>query len=102
VNDFINRIDAQREFLRVLNAVAWPVEPLHSLSDGAINRWISVNRLGSASDIAKLVVRAGDALAFLANKSQEQITEDYQSASENFSSLVAEAAIQVSRFSEMQ
>lgn len=88
MNDFNNRMDAQREFLKAINVVEWRAEPLVALSRGAIDRWISVNQLPAKDAIVLLVEEAGDALYFLANKSQEQVSSEYQDASEGFGRLI--------------
>jgi hypothetical protein len=76
MNEFNNRIDAQREVLRIVNGSRWE-EELLGLSSGAIERWIRVNRLDPLEDLSRTINEAADKLFFLANKSQEQITEEY-------------------------
>jgi hypothetical protein len=77
MNEFANRIDAQREVLRIVNRNNWK-EELLGLSSGAIERWIRVNRINPSEDLAQAVHESADKLFFLANKSQEQITEEYR------------------------
>jgi hypothetical protein len=78
-DSFSDRMDAQRAVLKQVNQVAWPQEELFALSEDAIQRWVSVNRLGDDNEIVKLAREAGDALLFLANASQEQIAPEYAS-----------------------
>jgi hypothetical protein len=75
--EFNNRIAAQRAILSVVNDRPWSVEPLFGLSTKAIERWISVNRIEPTSRSALLVKDVSAKLFFLANKSQEQISDDY-------------------------
>jgi hypothetical protein len=90
-SDFNNRMDAQRQFLKIINARAWASEPLFGLSHGAIDRWTSVNQMTQSDLIVALVKRAGDALYFLANKSQEQVSPEYQRASNDFATIIEQA-----------
>jgi len=76
-HEFNNRVAAQRAILRVVNVVRWPTEPLLGLSSKAIARWISANRIEPGSRVAQLVQESAAKLFFLANKSQEQISEEY-------------------------
>jgi hypothetical protein len=75
-HEFNNRIAAQRAILRTVNRLRW-AEPLCGLSSKAIDRWVSANRIEAASTLASLVKEASAKLFFLANKSQEQVTDEY-------------------------
>ncbi|GJL75553.1 hypothetical protein [Nitrosomonas sp.] len=86
MNEFNNRITAQREILTVINNCKWE-EELFGLSSGAIDRWIIVNRLEPNSVLVELIRKAADKLFFLSNKSQEQITDDYKNLSCEISAL---------------
>ncbi|RJG22523.1 hypothetical protein [Massilia cavernae] len=76
MSEFNNRISAQRKILYMVNSRAWQ-EELFSLASKAIDRWLIKNQLDSTCRLAVLVREAGAKLFFLANKSQEQVTEDY-------------------------
>lgn len=78
MNEFNNRIAAQRQVLQLVNRKKWEKEELLGLSTKAIERWISVNRIDPESRLVELVKTASGKLFFLANKSQEQISEDYK------------------------
>lgn len=86
MNEFNNRISAQREILQVVNKRPQD-EELFGLSGKAIDRWIVANRVDTESRLVQLIRAAADKLFFLANKSQEQITEDYQILSAEISFL---------------
>lgn len=77
MNEFNNRIDAQRSILHSVN-MAVRDEELFGLSSKAIERWVSVNRLDPTSNLVRLVRAAAEQLFFLANKSQEQVTNEYK------------------------
>lgn len=53
-------------------------ERLFGLSSKAIDRWIAVNRLDPSSSIVHAIRDIAAKLFFLANKSQDQISEQYQ------------------------
>ncbi len=72
-----NRIVAQRRILEVVNGHDWRGEELFGLSSPAIDRWASANRLLPDSKVVGLVRRASERLLFLANRSQEEISEAY-------------------------
>jgi hypothetical protein len=82
MNEFSNRISAQRNVLQLVNRKKWGKEELFGLSRKAIDRWISVNRIDPKSQLVKLVENASAKLFFLANKSQEQVSEEYRMISE--------------------
>lgn len=89
MNDsFSDRMDAQRAVLKQINQVIWPQEELFSLSEDAIQRWQSVNRLGEDYEVVKLAREAGDALLFLANASQEQVSSEYVSRTANVAAIL--------------
>ena len=85
---FSDRMDAQRAVLKQINHVNWPQEQLFALSENAIQRWLSVNRLGEDHEVVKLAREAGDALLFLANASQEQVSPEYISRTANVAAIL--------------
>lgn len=89
MNDsFSDRMDAQRAILKQINQVTWPREELFALSEDAIQRWLSINRLGEDDEVVKLAREAGDALLFLANASQEQVSPEYVSRTANVAAIL--------------
>jgi hypothetical protein len=77
MNEFQNRIDAQRSILGLVNK-SRKKEDLFGLSKGAIDRWILTNELDPSSNLVRAVYRAAEKLFFLGNKSQEQVTDEYR------------------------
>ena len=77
MNEFNNRIAAQREILVAVNSLPWR-EELFGLSSGALDRWINCNGSEATSAFSRLLVEAASKLFFLANKSQEQVTDEYK------------------------
>jgi hypothetical protein len=76
-HEFNNRIAAQRAILRVINRKPWSGEQLFGLSSKAIDRWVSANRFEPSSRLVKLIRDVSAKLFFLANKSQEQVSDEY-------------------------
>ena len=90
MNEFNNRIAAQRHLLQLVNRMEWESEELFGLSSKAIERWIMANRIDPKSQIVELVESASSKLFFLANKSQEQVTEEYKATTSEIE-LIAKA-----------
>lgn len=97
MNEFNNRIDAQRNILRIVNKRNWRTEELSGLSNKAINRWMVANQVDASSRLAQLIRTAGQALFFLANKSQEQITDEYKHHSQEVSALTFEIETEIEK-----
>ncbi|MEG3617286.1 hypothetical protein V5T82_02350 [Magnetovibrio sp. PR-2] len=81
MTEFANRIDTQRDILKSVNSFDWENEPLMSLTQKSIDRWSSANGMNSETALVKLLVATSKKLFFLANKSQEQITQEYEELS---------------------
>lgn len=77
MTEFNNRIAAQREILLAVNSSRWS-EELYGMSSGALDRWVQANGLNRSSRLVSLLLEAAGKLFFLANKSQEQVTAEYQ------------------------
>jgi hypothetical protein len=84
--EFNNRISAQRKVLDLVNSRI-AREELFGLSAKAIDRWVLVNQLDHDSPLVQLIRITSDKLFFLANKSQEQITEEYDTVSHEITQL---------------
>jgi hypothetical protein len=90
MSEFNNRIAAQRYVLRMVNGRRWEREELFGLSRKAIDRWAAVNRLDPKSPLVALVEAASSKLFFLANKSQEHISDEYKATASEIA-LIAKA-----------
>jgi hypothetical protein len=86
MNEFNNRILAQREILRVVNGRSQS-EELFGLSSKAIDRWIASNGIESNCVLVELIKTASAKLFFLGTKSQDQVTEEYQNIAHDISAL---------------
>ena len=76
-HEFNNRVAAQRTILRLVNRKVGSSEQLFGLSSKAIDRWVSINNIEPSSRIVKLIKEVSAKLLFLANKSQEQVSDEY-------------------------
>lgn len=77
MNEFNNRLAVQRRLLQLVNAKYGGKEELFGLSSKAIARWTAVNQIAPDDPLVGLIRSASERLFFLANRSQEQISEDY-------------------------
>lgn len=91
MNEFNNRIDAQRQILALVNRQPWE-EELYGLSGAAIERWVRANHLNPSGALASAIYASADKLFFLANKSQEQVTEEYRLLSHEVRLLIEQIA----------
>ena len=87
MSEFNNRIAAQRKILQLVNGGNSVSEELFGLSQKAIDRWVLVNHIDSESRLVSLIKEASAKLFFLANKSQEQVTEEYKAVSTQIESI---------------
>ena len=97
MNEFNNRIDAQRAILTSVNARGWK-EELLGLSSGALERWVRANQLMQTDPLVVALYKAAEKLFFLANKSQEQVTNEYRGLSIEVSKIAKEIHARVNRF----
>jgi len=88
MSEFRNRMDAQRKILQLVNSKRGQNEELFGLSSKAIERWAGANVLDPNSNLVSLVKQVSGKLFFLANKCQEQISEDYRIASRDIDKLI--------------
>lgn len=99
VTEFNTRIAAQRRMLEIINSRRWK-EELFSLANKAIERWLIRNQIDSSSELAVQVRAGGAKLFFLANKSQEQITEDYKLLSQEVADLTSSLEASIKSYSD--
>lgn len=88
MDEFLNRITAQRVVINIINKEKYFSFPLVGLSTNAIERWRGENIVEHNSEIMKVLYLIASKLFFLANKSQEQITNDYKLLSKSVSDLI--------------
>lgn len=87
MNEFLNRIDAQRKVIKLINNQSLKF-PLVGLSLKCIDRWKIENEIKNDSITLNLLIKISSKLFFLSNKSQEQITDDYKIKSKEVSTII--------------
>lgn len=95
MSEFNNRISAQRDALRIVNGSELFVESLLSLTEKAIDRWSRNNKIDAHDPIVTLLKLMSETLFFLANKSQEQVTEDYKVLSSKVAAQLSNLELEV-------
>lgn len=95
MSEFNNRIMAQRNALKIVNGSGLFFEPLMSLTEKAIDRWSRNNGVDTHDLLVELLKAMSGNLFFLANKSQEQVTEDYKALSEKVDNQLSELKLEV-------
>lgn len=78
MDEFVSRMDTQRHVLNLINRKAAYAEKLFGLSSSAIERWTVANRIEPTSDIVRLLRRVSSELFFMATRSQEPVSEEYE------------------------
>ena len=96
MDEFNSRIAAQRKILKIVNSVPWEREELLALTRKAIDRWVSANRVEEDCHLVQLLVTVSAKLFFLANKSQEQVSAEYRTVSEEVSALCRSIELELS------
>ena len=98
MSEFNNRIQAQRSALKIINGSGKFSEPLLSLTDKAIDRWSRNNGIKETELLVVLLTKLSKCLFFLANKSQEQMTEDYKDLTQQVDQYLHALKFQTERY----
>ncbi|MCX9110633.1 MULTISPECIES: hypothetical protein [Providencia] len=85
MSEFKNRIIMQRDIIKLINSSIKVKEPILSLTNDSIKRWSSQNGINENENIISLLLSISNKLGFLANKSQEQLSDDYTNLSSSIS-----------------
>lgn len=78
MDEFVSRMATQRHVLNVVNRNVILSEKLFGLSSDAIERWVVANRIEPASEIVQLLKRISSELFFIATRSQEPVSAEYE------------------------
>ncbi len=78
MDEFVNRMNTQRHVLNVVNGKLNLSEKLFGLSSSAIVRWALVNQLDPSSETIHLIKQISSNLFFMATRSQEPVSAEYQ------------------------
>jgi len=86
MNEFNNRVEAQRTVLRIVNTRGWN-EQLTGLSADAISRWQHQNAVPDNDEVVGVLYQVAEALMCLGVRSQELVTIEYEALSAKVSEL---------------
>ena len=100
MSEFNSRINAQRQVIKLVNSFNLYEEPLFSRSGKAIDRWVLHNSINPKQKHVLILKDISLKLLFLANKSQEQITEDYKNLSTEVTFLMSRLKTEILNFTE--
>ena len=78
MDEFVGRMATQRHVLNVVNEKVRSREKLFGLSLSAIDRWAAVNQLGPSSELVTLLRKVSSELFFMATRSQEPVSAEYE------------------------
>ncbi len=78
MDEFVGRMATQRHVLNVINRKISSTEKLFGLSSSAIDRWAIANRLDPTSEVVELLRRIASELFFMATRSQEPVSTEYE------------------------
>lgn len=78
MHEFVSRMATQRYVLNVINREISLAEKLFGLSSSAIERWVLENRLNPLSEIVRLLRKISSELFFMATRSQEPVSAEYE------------------------
>ena len=79
MDEFVGRMATQRYVLNVVNRrKIVSIEKLLGLSSNAIERWRVANRLEPTSELVRLLKQVSSELFFMATRSQEPVSAEYE------------------------
>lgn len=78
MDEFVSRMATQRRVLDMVNSRLELDEKLFGLSSSAIDRWAVSNQLGSSSKVVNLLKKISSELFFMATRSQEPVSNEYE------------------------
>ena len=82
MDEFVDRMATQRHVLNVINEKerdpVFLVVKLFGLSSNAIDRWAVANRLEPTSETVRLLRQISSELFFMATRSQEPVSAEYE------------------------
>lgn len=78
MDEFVGRMATQRHVLYVVNRKISSAEKLFGLSANAIERWAVANRIEPTAEIVRLLGRISSELFFMATRSQEPVSAEYE------------------------
>ncbi len=89
MDEFVSRMATQRHVLDLVNSRHELNEKLFGLSSSAIERWAVNNQIGPTSNVVKLLKTVSGELFFMATRSQEPVSSEYELRREKIIEAVA-------------
>ena len=77
MGEFSNRVEAQRQILKVINGRRWSGEQLFAVSTKAIQRWALSNGIENSAPLVKFLNSASAQIFVMANHSDDPIAGSY-------------------------
>jgi hypothetical protein len=78
MDEFVSRMATQRRVLDLINSRLDLNEKLFGLSSSAIDRWIVCNQIAHESEVVQLIKKISSELFFMATRSQEPVSNEYE------------------------
>ncbi len=78
MDEFVSRMATQRRVLDLINSRLDLNEKLFGLSSSAIDRWIVCNQIAQESEVVRLLKKISSELFFMATRSQEPVSNEYE------------------------
>jgi|SRR5690625_125256 len=78
MDEFVSRMATQRRVLNIVNSKVVGREKLFGLSSNAIDRWVVVNQFEPTSKMVTLIKTISAELFFMATRSQEIVSAEYE------------------------
>lgn len=94
--EFNSRVDLQRKVVKIINSMKTEYQ-LSGLSKLAIDNWFHLN-YNLDKELKAILITISEKLFFIANKSQDQITEEYITLQDSIKNDILELNIKVSNF----
>lgn len=85
----MSRMATQRHVLNIVNKKIVSNEKLFGLSSKAIDRWVHKNHLGYESELVQLLRNVSSELFFMATRSQEPVSSEYELRRQNIIEMVS-------------
>ena len=85
--EFVNRMQAQREVIELINLNEKNDIQLCGLSVGAVESWYKMSEIKNKNNIKKKLEEISSKLSFLASESQQQISKKYENIESEFKAL---------------
>ena len=78
MDEFVGRMATQRHVLEIINTRLETGEKLYGLSSKAIDRWAADHQLAPQAKILQMLKHVSGELFFMATRSQEPVSEEYE------------------------